>query len=142
MCVPTWACSPFTDICPTPQTGLAFNLIALLFLTYYGVPPLRPYTAKFLSLSYYNPNSGKYAIGYADFCLMTTWIVALTGLRAGCMQYVLVPLARRWGILKKKVATRFAEQGWMLFYYSVFWPLEMVSYAINLPYRLQAGVCD
>ena len=57
---------------------------------------------------------------------MTFCIVLFSGLRAGVMDYVLAPLARMLGLSKKKEVTRFAEQGWMLIYYSVFWPLGMV----------------
>jgi hypothetical protein len=42
------------------------------------------------------------------------------------MEYVLAPLAKTWGISKKKDITRFTEQGWVLAYYNVLWPLGMV----------------
>jgi acyl-CoA-dependent ceramide synthase len=86
----------------------------------------RPYTSKFFTLSHYNPNTGKYAIGHDDVFFMTFCIVLFSGLRAGVMDYILAPLARMWGLSKKKEVTRFAEQGWMLIYYSIFWPLGMV----------------
>lgn len=92
----------------------------------------RPYTSKFFTLSYFNPNTGKYAAGHDDLFFMTFCIVLFSGLRAGVMDYVLAPLARMWGLSKKKEVTRFAEQGWMLIYYSVFWPLGMVC-----PYSLR-----
>lgn len=50
------------------------------------------------------------------------------GLRAACMQSVLVPLAKRWGISKRKDAVRFSEQGWILLYYSIMWPLGVVRF--------------
>lgn len=90
------------------------------------MPKARPYISKFFTLSHYNPNTGNYAVGHRDYCFMSFWIVLLTGLRAGFMKYVLAPLAKRWGVSKKD-ATRFAEQGWMLVYYNIFWPLGMVS---------------
>jgi acyl-CoA-dependent ceramide synthase len=88
----------------------------------------RPYTSKFFTLSHYNSNTGKYAAGHDDFYFMTFCIVLFTGLRAGFMEYVLAPLAKLWGISKRKEVTRFSEQGWMLVYYNVFWPLGMVCH--------------
>lgn len=108
------------------STGLSFNLIALLFLTHICIPSARPYMSKFFTLSHYNPNTGKYGAGHDDFYFITFCIVLFTGLRAGCMKYVLAPLAKLWGISKRKVATRFSEQGWMLIHYNVFWSLGMV----------------
>ena len=54
------------------------------------------------------------------------WIVVFTGLRAAVMDYVLVPLALRGGIEKKKDKIRFAEQGWMFLYSGAFWLFGMV----------------
>jgi acyl-CoA-dependent ceramide synthase len=47
------------------------------------------------------------------------------------MDYVLAPLARRCGVHKKKDVTRFSEQAWLLVYYSVFWPMGMVSLRLS-----------
>lgn len=58
-------------------------------------------------------------------------MLLLTGLRASAMKLVLSPLATRWGVERSKDATRFAEQGWMLIYYNVFWPLGMVRFLVN-----------
>ena len=57
---------------------------------------------------------------------MTFCVVVFTGLRAGAMDYVLSPLGKRWGIRKKKNATRFAEQAWLWLYCCVIWPVGMV----------------
>lgn len=84
-------------------------------------------------LSYYNPNTGKYAAGYDDYYFMASFVLLLTGLRASCMKWILAPLAKRWGVFSAKDATRFAEQGWMLLYYIVFWPMGMVCYARPSP---------
>ncbi len=64
----------------------------------------RPYTSKFFTLSYYNPNTGKYAAGHDDLFFMTFCIVLFSGLRAGVMDYILAPLARMWGLSKKNVS--------------------------------------
>ncbi|QPG96715.1 hypothetical protein C2857_005076 [Epichloe festucae Fl1] len=103
----------------------SFNLIALLFLTHGCISVARPYTSKFFTLSYYDHETTKYAAGFDDFYFMTFCIVVLTGLRAGVMNHMLAPFASHWGVSKAKDRTRFAEQGWMLMYYNVFWPVGM-----------------
>lgn len=55
------------------------------------------------------------------------WTVVFTGLRASIMDYVLMPLAEKGGVKSERDRTRFAEQAWLLIYYSVFWTLGMVS---------------
>ncbi|KAK3328653.1 TLC domain-containing protein [Cercophora scortea] len=117
------------------QTGLSFNLIALLFLAHACFPKARPFTSKFFMLQYYNPVTEKYAAGHDDFYFMAFCIVALSGLRAGAMEYILAPLGKLWGIAKRKDVTRFSEQGWLLAYYYVFWPLGMYLY-YKSPYFL------
>ncbi|RYP69093.1 hypothetical protein DL771_006324 [Monosporascus sp. 5C6A] len=102
------------------QTGVSFGLIASLFLAHTCVPNAQSYTSKFLALSCYNGKTGKYAAGHDDFFFVTFLTVLLMGLRAACMEYVLVPLAKRWGISTRKEAVRFSEQGWMLTYYSLY----------------------
>ncbi|KAK6956299.1 hypothetical protein Daesc_001574 [Daldinia eschscholtzii] len=115
------------------QTGLSFNLITLIFLTHICLPKARPHTSKFFTLSYYNPESGKYAIGSNDYHFISFCIVLFTGLRAFLMEQLLAPLARQWGISKRKDITRFSEQAWMLVYYSVFWTLGTVRKPPNTP---------
>ena len=90
------------------------------------MPNARPYTSKFFTLSYFNHNTRKYAAGYDDFHFMAFCTVLFTGLRACVMEYILAPLARLWGLSKKREVTRFSEQAWMLIYYHMFWPLGMV----------------
>ena len=118
------------------STGLSFNLIALLFLAHICISSAQPYTSKFFTLSHYNPNTGKYAAGHDDFYFITFCIVLFTGLRAGLMEYVLAPLAKLWGISKRKEVTRFSEQGWILIYYNVFCPLGIVCHT-RAPYTLR-----
>ncbi|PNY26916.1 Sphingosine N-acyltransferase lag1 [Tolypocladium capitatum] len=117
------------------QAGIAFNLLALLFLTHAFIPRARSSTAKFFQLSQLNPRTGKYAAGAGDLCFMAFCVVLFTGLRAGVMDHVLAPLARRSGVAKTKDVTRFAEQAWIAIYCSVFWPLGMLIYC-NSPYFL------
>lgn len=114
------------------MTGFSFNLIALLFLTHLFMPKARPYTTRFFTLSDYNPETGLYATGPGDTYFITFCVVLFTGLRAGCMEHVLAPLAKLWGISKKKDITRFAEQAWLFVYYCVIWPLGVVRIS-NMP---------
>lgn len=100
-------------------------MLALLFLAH-GMPRARDYTAKYFNLSYYNPSTGNYGIGWADSHLVLFCIVLLTGLRAATMEYILAPFAKSQGISKRKDITRFSEQAWMSVYYAFFWPLGLV----------------
>jgi hypothetical protein len=104
------------------------------------MPQVRPFTNKFFRLSYYNHGTGKYSAGYDDFYFIAFCILLFTGLRAGSMQYILAPLARHWGVSKRKEVTRFSEQGWMLLYYSVFWPLGMVFHTPVKEFRYRLTV--
>ena len=88
----------------------------------------RPVTSKFFTIGHYNPATGRYAAGNDDYYFITFCVVLFTGLRAGCMEHILAPLAKMWGISKRKEVTRFSEQAWLLIYYSVFWPLGWVSF--------------
>ncbi|KAL2269287.1 hypothetical protein VTJ83DRAFT_1471 [Remersonia thermophila] len=109
------------------QIGFSFNLLALLFLAH-GMPRARDYTSKYFNLSYYNPKTGNYGIGWNDGHLILFCVVLLTGLRAATMEYILTPFAKSQGIRKRKDLTRFCEQAWMSIYYAVFWPLGLYVY--------------
>lgn len=98
----------------------------LLFLTHLCFPRARRHTRKFFELSYYNPDSGEYRAGWNDAWMVSYWIVVFTGLRAAVMDYILTPLAKKGGVKTARDLTRFAEQAWLLIYYSVFWTLGMV----------------
>lgn len=98
----------------------------LLALTHLCFPRARRHTRKFFKLSYFNPSSGKYALGWDDLPLVFYWIVVFTGLRAAVMDYVFVPLAQMAGIEKKKEKVRFAEQAWIFVYPLGVWSLGMV----------------
>lgn len=110
-----------------PLVGLAVNLLMLLALTHLCFPRARRHTQKFFQLSYHNPSSGKYTIGWDDLPLVFYWIIVFTGLRAAVMDYVLEPLAQAAGIDKKKDKVRFAEQAWIFIYYTASWCLGMVG---------------
>ncbi|KAF2084886.1 longevity assurance proteins LAG1/LAC1 [Saccharata proteae CBS 121410] len=111
------------------QIGLAINLILLLALTHICFPRARRRTRRFFELSYYDASSGTYTQGWDDLPFVGLWIVIFTALRATVMDYVLIPLARLGGIQKPKARVRFAEQGWLLIYYCVFFTLGMYIYS-------------
>ncbi|KAI9762010.1 MAG: hypothetical protein M4579_000646 [Chaenotheca gracillima] len=110
------------------QIGISGNLILLLTLSHLLIPKSRPHTRKFFELAYLDTETGKYGIGSSDWSLVIYWIIIFTGLRAATMDYVLVPFARWGGVEKKKARIRFAEQGWLLIYYGVFWTMGMYIY--------------
>lgn len=110
------------------STGLSFNLLALLFLAHVSLPRAQAHTRRFFSLSYYNPDTGRYGVGLGDLNLVFFYIVLFTGLRAATMEYVLAPFGKLAGLSKRKDLTRFSEQMWMLMYYGVFWPLGVVRF--------------
>ncbi|KAI1323600.1 TLC domain-containing protein [Xylariaceae sp. FL0255] len=110
------------------QIGLSFNLIALIFLTHIFIPKARPHTLKFFTLSYYNPTTATYAVGGDDYHFIAFCIVLFTGLRAALMEHAFAPLAKQWGLTKRKDMTRFSEQAWLLVYYSFFWPMGLYLY--------------
>lgn len=103
------------------------NLVLLHALAHLCFPRARQSTRKFFQLSYFNPDTGKYGAGWDDFYMVVYSIIVLTGLRAGILDYLLMPLAQLAGVHKKKDKVRFAEQAWILIYDSVFWTLGMVG---------------
>jgi very-long-chain ceramide synthase len=107
--------------------GIALNLLGLLLLLHSAFPGARQYTQKLAHLSYYNESSGRYALGPDDSLFLCFWIVLLTGLRAGVIDYFLMPLAAWAGIEKKKAKVRFAEQAWLLCHHGTSWFCGMVS---------------
>ncbi|UKZ51142.1 hypothetical protein TrVGV298_004898 [Trichoderma virens] len=117
------------------QTPVAFNLLALLFLSHLMIPKSRVYTTPYFELSHYNPDTGLYAIGGNDFYFVIFFVVFFTGLRHAAMSFVLCPLARRGGISKKKEVARFSEQAWNIIHYSIFWPLGLYIW-YSSPYYL------
>ena len=96
-------------------TGISVNLLLLLVLTHISFSRARIHTRKFFDLSYHNPVSGNYGIGWDDAFLVSYWIVFLTGLRVAIMDYILAPLAQMHG-LRGKGKIRFAEQAWLIIY--------------------------
>jgi acyl-CoA-dependent ceramide synthase len=110
----------------TTCTGIAVNLLALLFLTHISFPRARSRTTKFFQLSYYNPETKMYGCGTDDLPYVLFWTVVFTGMRVVVMEYVLDPLARLGGIKSRKGLDRFKEQAWLIVYYTASWSLGMV----------------
>lgn len=85
-----------------------------------------------MHLSYYNDDTGRYALGRDDSLFVCFWIVLLSGLRAGVIDYVLMPMAAWAGIEKKKAKVRFAEQAWLLCHHGTSWLCGMVCQTSTL----------
>jgi very-long-chain ceramide synthase len=88
-------------------------------------PRARSYTRPYFDLSYFDAETRMYSAGSDDFAYVAFWFVLFTGLRALVMEFFLQPFAS-WGGLKKKQSVRFAEQGWLVLYYSIFVPAGFV----------------
>jgi very-long-chain ceramide synthase len=108
-------------VCTDPFTGISVNLISMLFFTHAFFPYSRHHTRKFFRISYYNPSTGTFALGWDDIFFVFYWIIVFTGLRCAVMDYVLTPLAGFLGIKKRKPKVRFAEQAWIVVYYTISW---------------------
>lgn len=80
----------------------------------------QPYTAKFFSLSHFNPSSQLYQKGANDWPFVMTWVLVFTLLRATLMKYVFYPFFYHFAPHPApRSATRFAEQAWNVFYYTL-----------------------
>ncbi|VTT64146.1 unnamed protein product [Fusarium fujikuroi] len=106
------------------KTGFSLLAMALLFIDF-SMPQAAPYTAKFLWLSHRQSSTGLYSIGNGDVCFVLFKVLTLSWLRESCMDYLLAPFAAAMGVAKERKRIRFSEQGWVLMYYTVFWPLGM-----------------
>ncbi len=109
------------------SSGIALNLLCFLFLLHSAFPRARGYTRKFTHLSYYNRDTERYALGPDDSLFVCFCIILLTGLRAGVIDYILIPLAAWGGIQKQKAKVRYAEQAWLLCHHGTSWFCGMVS---------------
>ncbi|GAA96775.1 hypothetical protein E5Q_03446 [Mixia osmundae IAM 14324] len=79
---------------------------------------------KFLIISYLDPLSRDSQLCYKgpdDAYIVVFWVLIWTVAREVLMRYFWYPLGRAWGIKKQGDIMRFAEQGWSLAYYTVFW---------------------
>lgn len=105
--------------------GISMTILAMLLALHNLYPSLRPYTQPFFQLSYYDAASNSYVQGWEDVYFVFSAAVALTGIRAIVIEWMIQPMARSAG-LKRKQAVRVAEQGWNAMYYSFIWGVGMV----------------
>ena len=85
-----------------------------------------PLARKCLTLSY-QVGPDAYDKGVDDFYFVGFWIVAFTFLRAFVMKYIYHQLGRLVGIRPFGKRQRFAEQGYLFTYATLFWSAGMVS---------------
>ncbi|KAM0339581.1 hypothetical protein ACHAPU_010881 [Fusarium lateritium] len=111
------------------QIGICFSLLAPLLLAQCTAKS-RLLTSKLTSLSYFNPETGEYGVGFDDNCLVIVLIIALTGLRDATMRFALAPITSACGLGRDKSA-RFKEQAWLFIYYSTCWSVGMYIYATS-----------
>lgn len=112
---------------PGCYAGLSLFILFTLGILYLVSPALRPSIDKFYLVSYHSPATGRHGKGTDDAYFVFFWIVVFTFLRAAAFDYVFIPLARVGGVRSPKALVRFSEQAWLLAYYSIIWPLGMVS---------------
>lgn len=100
--------------------------MSLQLFTHVFLPRFRNVTTPFTELSYHDSSTGMYNQGPKDLAFVAYWIAVFTGLREATLKYLLVPIAGLCGLRRTKMQIRFAEQGWLLLYYAVFWTVGMV----------------
>lgn len=104
------------------QLGLSLNFIILLGMTYVLFPSLRPTAKALVALSYPSAEApGLYSQGPKDMYLVASCVIYFTAFRAFMLDYVLTPMAGLCGIGRRKGRVRFAEQSYMLIYYTIYW---------------------
>lgn len=97
----------------------------MLFFIHLMFPSARHHTQKFFRISYFNPKTSTYALGWDDIFFVFYWIVVFTGLRCAVMDYLLFPFAGFLGVKKRKPKVRFAEQAWICIYPTFSWSIGM-----------------
>lgn len=113
------------------QLGLCVNAILVILISHFLFPDLRDKTGGFFLLSYRLDDC--YGVGLQDLKLVLGFKVFFTATRAASLDYLLKPLAANMGITKMKTQIRFAEQSYMIFYYTVYWSWGLRLFAHNTP---------
>lgn len=116
----------------------SFGFILAIILSHILFPFTRPFTTKCLFLSNIDPKTQLATISIDDSYFVGFWIVVLTFLRALFVDNLLVIMAESvYGIKSRKTKARFAEQGFALLSYGIFWA---VGFALlyESPYWLSA----
>jgi acyl-CoA-dependent ceramide synthase len=101
------------------QLVLCVNVMLVVLLSYLLFPDLRGGTGGFFMLSYHLESF--YGVGPRDLKLVLGFMTFFTAARVAVMDYVLKPLAVRLRVLKPKTQQQFAEQSYMIIYYTFFW---------------------
>lgn len=65
------------------------------------------------------PRFLRFGKGWLDLCFIAYFIVIFSFLRQILTVHCFKPLAKRWGIRSEQKQTRFAEQGYALFYWGI-----------------------
>ena len=126
------------------QLGLSVNLCLLVGLSWLLFPSLRPWMSAFLAPSYkiatsHSTGQGLYGQGPRDLHLALSFVVIFTAIRAFTLEHVLIPVASLLGIRRQKGRVRFAEQGYLLLYYVIYWTWGLYLFAADTPSSLPAS---
>jgi acyl-CoA-dependent ceramide synthase len=113
------------------QLGLCVNAMLVILLSYLLFPDLTDRTSGFFMLSY--PLDSSYGIGPQDLKLVLGFMTFFTAARVAVMDYMLKPLAVNIRVSKPSTQTRFAEQSYMIIYYTVFWSWGLKIFLDNTP---------
>lgn len=108
-------------------------LLTVFYFIHILYAPAQPITSKFIHLQYRSGFSNGlpvYDIGFDDIYFVLNGVVTLTFLRPFLMQWCFGVIASYFNIHSRKAKVRFAEQGWLLFYYSL-----SLFYGIYLYYQ-------
>ena len=116
------------------QLGLSVNIMLFVGLSWLLFPSLRERMSACFRLSYPSgTQNGMYSPGPRDIYLVASFIVFFTALRAFSLDYLLMPLASRLGISRRKGRVRFAEQSYMMIYYAMYWTWGLLLFINNTP---------
>lgn len=113
------------------QLGLSINAMLVVTMSYFLFPELQDKAGGFFILSYLR--DGEYGIGPRDLMLVLGFIVFFTAVRAAALDFLLMPLAGRLGVAKIRTRVRFAEQSYMIIYYTLYWSWGLKLFIQHTP---------
>ncbi|KAH8596266.1 putative longevity-assurance protein [Bisporella sp. PMI_857] len=116
------------------QIACTLSFLGSVILLQTLAKPFRAYTGRFLYLSYARPATSSYQQGIDDIYYVFAWVVNFTALRAITIEWILRPISGYLGVSERN-RLRFAEQGWLVAYYGIFWTIGMFLW-INSDYWL------
>ena len=103
---------------------VSWSLILSVATIHSLAPPIRSYTRLLYELPYAQGN-GQYVQGSEDAMFVLGWLVLMTAIRAAIIEGV-YEVVTRLRVMSRKASMRFAEQGFLLIYYSISFPMGMV----------------